>query len=786
MRRLVAIFAALMVVGVGYAQVRDRLGVSDIRQGGSWVRMYSSGATDTIYGATPVNVKGYPFLAVGDGSTDDMEAIQAAVDSVVAWGGGAIYFPPGTYKVSDSIEVTGDNISFVGDGIVNTKVGWFDGDGAGGDGSNGSYIFDLDGATNIGFYSMSLTNGPSEDLGATNTPNAGGIISAEDCVGITLRDCYLYEIGGTHGFVIERCSDVAVENTGFYMISYSGMIVRDTCKNITVRGCKFSTVNSEDTGYNRYLFATGADELLSADTTNAYFCKDVLIAGNTFENNTVWEGIDLHGGDNVRIVDNVVRNCYVGILATCATSGGNEYVTSPGLNNLVIKNNVVDADTLSTVKAGILVRGHDGGATVTPWHCDGAIIDGNSVTGYGGMTADNIGAITIYRLANAKVYNNIVKDFAQAGLMLYAYIDGVDVFANTFRGAGDTHQFDDRVAAISVRSPQIDGAKIYNNRFVDDDGEWDHAIYEWTGCNGAEVFVENNTYLDRSDAWGTFAVRTNVGPLNVMDFGATGDGVTDDLAAIQSAIAIAQADSGSVVFPPGTYRCTDVLVVSGDVVSLIGHGGAQILAAHDTVAVRIGTTTRATHGILVDGLRLRRATLDTTKTSSVGFELFNVSNSQFNNYAVENFKYGVVLDASSTYSTTGNVFSSGRHLGCQYSVHIDNPNNDTALIAGNTFFGGAYNTSQYGRCITVEWDGSGLAPRANTFYGPSCTGSTTEYTAIISGRANSIIDMRNATNGRKIALDANSDVCAVVRGFDVTTALVTDNGDSNFVDQIGD
>ena len=49
--------------------------------------------------------------------------------------------------------------------------------------------------------------------------------------------------------------------------------------------------------------------------------------------------------------------------------------------------------------------------------------------------------------------------------------------------------------------------------------------------------------------------------VNVKDFGAVGDGVTDDTAAIQAAI-----DSGaeSIFFPSGTYNITDGLDISSN------------------------------------------------------------------------------------------------------------------------------------------------------------------------------------------------------------------------------
>jgi hypothetical protein len=49
--------------------------------------------------------------------------------------------------------------------------------------------------------------------------------------------------------------------------------------------------------------------------------------------------------------------------------------------------------------------------------------------------------------------------------------------------------------------------------------------------------------------------------LNVKDFGAKGDGSTDDTAAVQAAVNAALANGGTVIFPRGKYRVTDRIVV---------------------------------------------------------------------------------------------------------------------------------------------------------------------------------------------------------------------------------
>jgi len=60
--------------------------------------------------------------------------------------------------------------------------------------------------------------------------------------------------------------------------------------------------------------------------------------------------------------------------------------------------------------------------------------------------------------------------------------------------------------------------------------------------------------------------------VNVKDFGATGDGVTDDLAAINAAFsAVASLGGGEVFFPPGTYKINGQLT-PGTNVSIRGSG----------------------------------------------------------------------------------------------------------------------------------------------------------------------------------------------------------------------
>ena len=100
---------------------------------------------------------------------------------------------------------------------------------------------------------------------------------------------------------------------------------------------------------------------------------------------------------------------------------------------------------------------------------------------------------------------------------------------------------------------------------------------------------------------GTGAVTTSVQTklretVSVKDFGAVGDGVTDDGAAIRAAIASVTANGGEVYFPAGTYKVTaavgdtsNTAIYIPSYVSLIGAGevGTKIIpGANNTVCFR--------------------------------------------------------------------------------------------------------------------------------------------------------------------------------------------------------
>lgn len=80
------------------------------------------------------------------------------------------------------------------------------------------------------------------------------------------------------------------------------------------------------------------------------------------------------------------------------------------------------------------------------------------------------------------------------------------------------------------------------------------------------------------------------GGINVVNFGAVGDGVTDDTAAIQAAInaAEAQTPQATVIFPGSTYRCNSALTValaSASNITFLGNSSTLYFPSGSGVAV---------------------------------------------------------------------------------------------------------------------------------------------------------------------------------------------------------
>jgi len=170
-------------------------------------------------------------------------------------------------------------------------------------------------------------------------------------------------------------------------------------------------------------------------------------------------------------------------------------------------------------------------------------------------------------------------------------------------------------------------------------------------------------------------------PVNVLDFGAIGDGVADDTTAIQNAINA----SSNVYIPEGTYLVTKALqILSSKTIYGAGVGG--------TIIKRTSTTPETINGASVvailytGGSSVKVSDLEllgeTTAVNGIFFGLDGTlvtNNSSFNNIAIGDC-FGAIKDSAGPYMTS---FTNVRATSCNSGFVFDGSFFKTSLTFTN-------------------------------------------------------------------------------------------------------
>ena len=138
-------------------------------------------------------------------------------------------------------------------------------------------------------------------------------------------------------------------------------------------------------------------------------------------------------------------------------------------------------------------------------------------------------------------------------------------------------------------------------------------------------------------------------PANVLDYGAKGDGTTDDTAAIQAAIAA----STNVFFPAGTYKITDTLLIRS---SCYWRGEANTLITKANLGAVINDTTGVNNDQwVIENMTLRCGTSPTVLSGSLGLGMGRSRRSIVRNVNIQFFATGITLDQPDV--TIGNYYN---------------------------------------------------------------------------------------------------------------------------------
>ncbi len=150
-----------------------------------------------------------------------------------------------------------------------------------------------------------------------------------------------------------------------------------------------------------------------------------------------------------------------------------------------------------------------------------------------------------------------------------------------------------------------------------------------TGSSGQEQMVPETlasaVYMDISGGQSVADLLLAANLPNVRAFGAKGDGVADDTAAINSCMATI-GNQGVVFFPPGTYRTTGIEVSDKDSLRMLGAGAVIKLAENAAKPLmRIKNCPRLhMEGLTLDGNKAAQtAELDALVLMHVYFSIIN-------------------------------------------------------------------------------------------------------------------------------------------------------------------
>lgn len=260
------------------------------------------------------------------------------------------------------------------------------------------------------------------------------------------------------------------------------------------------------------------------------------------------------------------------------------------------------------------------------------------------------------------------------------------------------------------------------------------------GAPGGRGFDPNHPFRARTTGGvGRPANARLLNSINVKDFGATGNGVTDDTNALQSAINAAQNAGGTeIYFPAGNYKISTALSVSkhvairgagpqsigntggiwasgGGVSALTGAtGGTAIYCSSNISAFSIS----ATDAVQICDLMIVYPTVAGAATGVTGIS-FSIAGGSANFFSVVD---NVVISGADRGVQFSNCISQTVR-GClfwdhqSYGIYVQNTSGSSIqtagdyLVEGNTFISGSTATLSHFFCVS----GGGMRISANKF-----------------------------------------------------------------------
>lgn len=208
-------------------------------------------------------------------------------------------------------------------------------------------------------------------------------------------------------------------------------------------------------------------------------------------------------------------------------------------------------------------------------------------------------------------------------------------------------------------------------------------------------------------------------PLNVKDFGAVGDGTTDDTAAIQAAINAVTSTQRTVYIPGGTYKVTSTLTIPIEM-TIYGTNRAGTNINYDGSGAAITTTADGTPNL--SRICLSGFGIYNVGSGTIGINFDNVQDSLVSNVTIADFSLHGIYCANGYNNVFEQIQSTngyGIYLGLeananfiQQSTFLNNVNSGIFVGGGraNNIIGCDFEGNQYG--VQVSGAPSGIGTKS--------------------------------------------------------------------------
>lgn len=320
-------------------------------------------------------------------------------------------------------------------------------------GSSGSHL------TNIHISSMTIENG-----GASTTGYISGMdgIRADYVDGLEVDHVHVTQVHGVYAIGFKNSTQVKVHDNKVDHNTYANIAALTNSENWWIERNEVASpqcvVNSTPTGaetvcHQTYLVSGGAE----ATNDGTFYARKGWVMNNSLHDNPQWEGMDLHGGDDIHVDNNVIYNILYGISAGLNTVG--TFESAPSMNNLEIRQNDISQGSGLPNGACVLIASDTQANLASNF-----TVDGDHCSGFGATaTASSglIGAFEFYFTMGGNIQNISCVDWSQACVLFYH--DNLLPAVSNVTAYNMTSQQDGAAAIVTLASVGNWGVRIGDN-----------------------------------------------------------------------------------------------------------------------------------------------------------------------------------------------------------------------------------------------------------------------------------------------------------------------------------